>query len=215
MKTYILISSIILALVILVAFYSFRHDTREMFTPSQCDSLSASTFLDQSSLSYGLTAAQQQEILNTHNLRRAQHGEKPLKWNENLAKTANDWFSKSCAFSHSTTLPYGENLIAGYHYPPCDMWYTAEACALDFSNPTFNAGHTSAILWSSTTDVGCALITKDNCPNGIADTGSSERFTHMIACEYSPPGNIHGQFKDNLHAPLVPLKCVNGQVVDS
>jgi hypothetical protein len=195
--------SLVILFVIVYSAISYRNK-REMFiSTTSCDSLSASSY----TLAYGLTAEQQQEILNTHNERRAQHDTKPLKWNNELAKAANDWYSKSCEFSHSS-LPYGENLIAGYRYPPCDSWYTSEICALDFQNPTFNAGHTSAMLWANTTDVGCALITKSQCPNNISDKGSTERFTNMLVCEYNPPGNIYGQFKANLHPPLVPPNCL-------
>lgn len=46
-------------------------------------------------------------------------------------------------------------------------------------------------VWRSTTQMGCAI--QYGCGNGN---------TQFLVCRYSPPGNVDGQFADNVKAPM-------------
>lgn len=46
------------------------------------------------------------------------------------------------------------------------------------------------VLWKSTTSVGCAVR---YCPN-VAGFGRG----YFVQCDYSPPGNVLGQFAQNV-----------------
>jgi uncharacterized protein YkwD len=136
------------------------------------------------------------EALAGHNNFRALHGASPLKWNEDLATAANDWASR-CAFEHSggQVGDFGENLAAGtgsYTVTDGITAWTDEAKDYDPSNPTYS--HFTQVVWKSTTDLGCAMV---ECPAGSifsADYGVAQ----FLTCEYSPPGNVIGQFGENV-----------------
>ena len=122
-----------------------------------------------------------QAALNAHNAARAQWGAAPLLWAKTLASYAQT-VSDTCQFAHSSG-PYGENLAIGSGITckkAVELWL-AEAQYWppggSFSEAT---GHFSAIMWKSTTQVGCAT---KNC-NG----------RNFVTCSYNPPGNVIGQF---------------------
>ena len=66
-----------------------------------------------------------------------------------------------------------------------------EVTAYDYSNPGFSegTGHFTQYVWKSSTKVGCAWNTVD-C-SGQA----------LFMCEYDPPGNVEGEFPENVLEP--------------
>ena len=128
------------------------------------------------------------EALAAHNALRAKHGVPALKWSSSLAKSAQA-VSDSCAFEHSST-SNGENLAQGTtgSYSVASFvndWYS-EISAYDFTSGTGDGtGHFTQVVWKATKQVGCGLT---HCGDG----------NDLLACQYSPAGNIDGQYIDNV-----------------
>ena len=57
-------------------------------------------------------------------------------------------------------------------------------------------GHFSQIVWKGTTHVGCATVT---C-NSLGNVDSSEALPFTV-CNYSPAGNVGGEYGDNVLQP--------------
>ncbi|KAG6878413.1 hypothetical protein C0993_007014 [Termitomyces sp. T159_Od127] len=133
--------------------------------------------------------------LSAHNKVRAQHGAAPLTWSNNLASKAQTW-ANNCVFKHSggSLGPFGENLAAGtgssYGIPTAIKGWTDEVSEYDPSHPTFS--HFTQVVWKSTTQVGCAVQLCD----GIFSSSFGK--AKYYVCEYSPAGNIIGQFAQNV-----------------
>ncbi|PIL30254.1 transporter [Ganoderma sinense ZZ0214-1] len=168
--------------------------TRLAYTLLALPLLLASTFL-----AAGVDATSQPDItayLNAHNSVRAQHRAAPLTWNETLASAAQSWVNK-CVFKHSggSLGPYGENLAAGtgsgYDIAAAVKSWTDEVSQYNPNNP--QPSHFTQVVWKATKQVGCAV--KDGC-SGIFDPkfGAAK----FYACEYSPAGNVLGQFTQNV-----------------
>lgn len=133
-----------------------------------------------------------QQYLEAHNNERAQHGASPLTWSNLLASKAQEW-ANNCQFHHSggSLGPFGENLAAG------TGTYTIAQAVGDWNaeEPQYNpndpqASHWTQVVWKSSTEVGCA---KQQC-NGIFPSASA---TYYV-CEYSPAGNVIGDFAQNV-----------------
>ena len=128
------------------------------------------------------------EVLSAHNALRAKHGVPPLKWSASLAKTAQS-YADQCVFEHSST-SNGENLAQGTTggYSVTDFvndWY-GEISNYDFASGTGDGtGHFTQVVWKATTHVGCGLA---HCGDG----------NDLLVCQYSPAGNIDGQYVDNV-----------------
>ncbi|RLN00077.1 pathogenesis-related protein PRB1-3-like [Panicum miliaceum] len=128
------------------------------------------------------------DILKEHNLFRAKEHVPPLAWNETLAKFSQQYaetLKGPCKPVHSTS-PYGENLMFGTGgitwKTTVDEWSDKKKSYHYGSNncePGKMCGHYTAVVWKSTTTVGCGRV---KCNNG--DT--------MIMCSYWPPGNYDG-----------------------
>lgn len=101
--------------------------------------------------------------------------------------------------------PYGENLAEGFATPALaiNAWAAEEQqynwAKADFSETT---GHFTQLVWKSTTKVGCGAV---NCSNSAADGANG----WLLFCEYTPPGNVVGDFKQNVHKPG---ESANGQL---
>lgn len=136
----------------------------------------------------------QAEILAVHNKERAAVGVAPLAWSEALARNAQDWAQELAAgdrMQHSSQSSEGENLSmagAGRETPTAMMqrWVAEKANFLPGrahpnTSRTGNwpdVSHYTAMIWSSTTQVGCA----------IGRSGSRD----YLVCRYSPQGNVRG-----------------------
>lgn len=136
------------------------------------------------------------DALTGHNNARALHGASPLTWSDDLASAAASWVV-NCVFEHSQGKvgPYGENLFAGtgnYGITDAINDWMAEASDYNPNSPTFS--HFTQVVWKSTTQLGCAVHTC--APGTIFD--ASYGTSQFIACEYNPPGNVEGEFADNV-----------------
>ncbi|WP_309891607.1 CAP domain-containing protein [Archangium sp.] len=144
------------------------------------------------------------EMLAAHNEVRARAKPKPktplppLTWSPEAARVAQAW-ANQCQFEHNQKRgKFGENLAAAA--PPgsktdreavldwasevADYSYASNKCA-----PGKMCGHYTQLVWSNTTQVGCAtaLCTK-NSP-----FGAQFPKWRLWVCNYAPPGNFVGQ----------------------
>jgi len=139
-----------------------------------------------------------QAALDEHNRLRAMHHAPDLTWDNALASQAQSW-ADHCTFEHST-LGNGENLWAGFGSAfsgaaAVKKWYDELTDpGYDFSNPGFSSGtgHFTQVVWKSTTRLGCAMkVCRPLKPTGW-------NLANLFVCEYSPAGNFHGQFDNNV-----------------
>ncbi|KAJ6463079.1 CAP domain-containing protein [Mycena vulgaris] len=142
------------------------------------------------------SAADEQAYLDGHNSIRAQHGAAPLTWSDNAAAKAQQW-ANGCVNQHSggTLGPFGENLAAAtgdFSIAAAVKAWTDEVSEYNPSDP--QPSHFTQVVWKGTTQVGCAVAT---CDNIFPDSGPAQ----FYVCEYSPAGNVIGQF------PFVLLPC--------
>ncbi|KAJ7233973.1 CAP domain-containing protein, partial [Mycena rebaudengoi] len=134
-----------------------------------------------------------QEYVDIHNRERSNHGASNLVWNDTLAGTAQYW-ADQCLNVHSNSRlgPFGENLAAGTG----GAFTIAEALGMwndeasDYvTNPT--SSHWTQVVWKETRELGCAVAT---CPVGSIFEPEYGP-TQYYVCEYSPPGNVDGEFE--------------------
>jgi uncharacterized protein YkwD len=139
-----------------------------------------------------------QAFVAAHNRVRAKHCAGPLKWSPKLAQVAQKWADHlrdaGCVFGHSGG-QYGENLAAGTQgvldpEATVKMWYD-EISIYKFPDGGFSmkTGHFTQVVWRGTTEVGCGHST---C-NG----------NDIWVCNYDPPGNWEGQYREN----VLPTSC--------
>ena len=128
-------------------------------------------------------------VLNSTNTYRKQHDASALTWNDTLAEFA-EAHVKPCKFAH-TGGPYGENLAEGYPdiTASVDGWGD-ERQEYNYGDPGFSeaTGHFTQLVWQGTTSTGC----------GVQDCGTRG---WLLFCEYSPAGNVLGQFAQNVVRP--------------
>ncbi|KAH9982517.1 hypothetical protein BGW80DRAFT_1453395 [Lactifluus volemus] len=72
--------------------------------------------------------------------------------------------------------------------PDAVKLWADEVVDYDPKNPVYS--HFTQMVWKSTTQLGCAVQT---C-NGIIGSGPANYYV----CEYNPPGNVEGEFGDNV-----------------
>ena len=134
-------------------------------------------------------------ILAAHNRMRARHCAPPLTWSAELVKESQRWArnlaAHRCAFEHNPDPRYGENLA--YFRPPgalgpdevAEQWYR-EIEKFNFKKPGFSmeAGHFTQMVWVGSKRLGCASV---ECGGG-----------ELWVCNYDPPGNMQGDFGDNV-----------------
>ncbi|CAE6400890.1 unnamed protein product [Rhizoctonia solani] len=131
---------------------------------------------------------QANEYLDAHNSFRAQHGANSLTWSSELEAKAQNW-ANGCVFEHGST---GENLAAGtagFGAGAAVQLWNDEAGQYDPNNP--QPSHFTQVVWKSTTELGCAVA---RCPAGTIYPEESD----YHVCEYSSPGNVIGQFSENV-----------------
>ncbi|THU94825.1 PR-1-like protein [Dendrothele bispora CBS 962.96] len=132
-----------------------------------------------------------QAYLSAHNSVRAQHGASPLSWSDEAAGKAQQW-ANNCVFEHSGGKlgAFGENLAAGtggsYGIAEAIKSWTDEVSSYDPNNP--QPSHFTQVVWKASTQVGCAVQSCD----GIFDASFGK--AKFFVCEYTPQGNVIGQF---------------------
>ncbi|KAI5951395.1 hypothetical protein KGF54_004469 [Candida jiufengensis] len=130
-----------------------------------------------------------QSILDAHNQKRALHGVPALSWDQTLSNYAQNYANKydcSGSLSHSGG-PYGENLAVGYKdgVSALNAWYD-EIKDYTWNNQFSSAtGHFTAVVWKSTSKLGCA---NKQCGSGL-----------YVICSYSDSvPNLVGAFAQNI-----------------
>jgi len=92
---------------------------------------------------------------------------------------------------------YGENIYWGYSHrkiiPNCNSavnGWNSESPNYNYAHLGFSSttSHFTQLVWTSTTREGCAVC-----------GGQGQYFEYYIVCVYQPPGNVFGQFANNVH----------------
>ncbi|XP_071724454.1 basic form of pathogenesis-related protein 1-like [Rutidosis leptorrhynchoides] len=129
-----------------------------------------------------------QDIVDAHNVFRAEVGVGPISWNETVAAYAQNYANsriEDCNMVHSNG-PYGENLAEGYE----NMDGAAAVKFWGTEKPNYDHGsnscvggeclHYTQIVWRDSVHVGCARV---KCNNNWM----------FVICNYHPPGNYIGR----------------------
>ena len=159
-----------------------------------------------------LTAQQNTDITNYINMYRAKNQAPPMTMDANISMVAQQWsyhLLSTGLFQHSGNSNYGENLaqLQGYGTnvtillkKAIDLWYN-EITLYDFTKPDFSpaTGHFTALIWAASTSFGLGLSI-DMTTNAVD-----------IVMNISPPGNIIGQFQQNV-LPTITNAPVNPSV---
>jgi hypothetical protein len=146
-----------------------------------------------------LTQEQQTEITNYINSYRTKNQAPPLIWDNTIATASQEWsynLANTNTFQHSNNPLYGENLtfLQGYGTDvmtllkkSVDDWYN-EILSYNFNNPRFSeaTGHFTCLVWVSSTNYGMGISINN-------DTNAVD-----IVLNTSPPGNVIGQFQQNV-----------------
>lgn len=139
--------------------------------------------------------AELQGITAAHNATRAEVGQAPLQWSNELAALGAS-FIADCQFAHSSgserSNQAGFSYVGENLYSSSGLQVTGAAvnAAWASEKPNYNpttgtcqggvCGHYTQQVWSTTTHVGCAAKA---CGNGST----------IVVCEYGPGGNYQGQ----------------------
>jgi uncharacterized protein YkwD len=163
-------------------------------------SLSACADIDASAPGRLDLAAFRAAALKQHNLYRAKHDAPPLVLSTQLNDVAQQYaeqLARTNRLVHSGNTHYGENLYAfgssGQALPRpeavVDRWYS-EIKNYNFNKPGFHTGtgHFTQLVWKSSKELGM----------GIAQAADGMWY---VVGNYSPPGNISGQFPTNVLKP--------------
>ena len=151
-----------------------------------------------------LTSDQITEITEYINNYRSLNQAPPLIWDETILNASNQWSQyllTNNLFQHSGNPNYGENLAYFQGYgtnaitllkKAVDEWYN-EISSYDFTNPGFSqaTGHFTALVWVASTNFAIGIT---------IDTTSTAA---DIVFNSSPPGNIDGQYEDNVKPPII------------
>ena len=146
-----------------------------------------------------LTSQEQMAISNYINLYRTKNQAPPIIWDNSIAAFSQEWshhLDASNVFVHSNTQTFGENLAFYQGYgtdkmtllrKAVDNWYN-EIAFYDFKNPGFSesTGHFTCLVWKSSVLFGMGI------------TINPETTAAVVVLNTSPPGNVIGQFKQNV-----------------
>jgi hypothetical protein len=149
-----------------------------------------------------LDATQRQTILDIHNRERVAVGVQPLTWSDTLANSAQSWANNIVSLNlgpggFPPHAPWdqrsgqGENLAWGTRgaFPVATFvegwaserpnYVPGSPIEQTLGSPNRVYGHYTQMVWSTTTQIGCALGTDAN--------------QDYLVCRYSPSGNFLGQ----------------------
>jgi len=151
-----------------------------------------------------LALTSDQKYLKAHNYFRCRHGYEALEWDATVAQNARNWASK-CNFQHSESYKYtprsGENLAMGQgtEADAVEDWYT-EVTDIPYDRRSDcrgpgGVGHYTALIWKSTTKLGCGFTDSMNVCSG----------KRLHVCNYANNApNMGGQYCDNVPASNTP-----------
>lgn len=138
-------------------------------------------------------------MLEIHNMDRAKHSASPLTWDTTLASAAAKWAS-DCKWGHTPNNAYGQNIAAGTASgfgakDATDLWYD-EISQYDFTKAQYSAatGHFTQMVWKGSNKLGCAIQKCSSEQIGLGGSGTAQ----YVVCNYDPPGNYIGKFKENV-----------------
>lgn len=130
-------------------------------------------------------------MVNLHNKERSEVGSAPLKWDNDLARSAAVYartLAKYDRFEHDPSNRWeGENLWMGtrsyYSFTQMVNMWSQEKLLLPrlrrWYDDTAAVGHYTQMVWKDTTRVGCAI--------------ASNREWDYLVCRYGPQGNYTGK----------------------
>jgi pathogenesis-related protein 1 len=137
---------------------------------------------------------QTEEMVDAHNVVRADVGVGPVSWDDTVAAYAEAYAEKrraDCQLLPPTGSPYAQNIWGanGTDWTAADVVnaWASEKQYYDHATNTCSAppGESCAsytqVVWSNTTTIGCG---------GVICDGDANTF---IICSYNPPGNVEGQ----------------------
>ncbi|EDO34556.1 predicted protein, partial [Nematostella vectensis] len=134
------------------------------------------------------------ECVISHNYYRSLHDAPPLNWSPMLAAEAQNWAEKlarSGSFRRSGDKDRGENLAFAFGLElsgrdAVDTWYE-ELIDYDYEYPGFTShtGNFSQLVWVGSQEFGMG--------KAVGEDGSC-----VVVGRYYPPGNIVGQFQENV-----------------
>lgn len=136
----------------------------------------------------GLTRDEMREILNTHNMVRADLKLAQLTWDCKLADHAQEWAKRGVAEHRDDTI-FGESIFVS---GSSDVAAVTAVNRWMLEKPSWNnkAGtcspgkvctHYTQIVWKNTTKIGCGI-----------NRNVSGKWKTMLVCNYSPAGNSPG-----------------------
>ncbi|XP_017047463.2 Golgi-associated plant pathogenesis-related protein 1 isoform X1 [Drosophila ficusphila] len=133
-------------------------------------------------------------VLKETNRYRDLHNARPLKMDENLTSYAQEWADHLACNNLLETRPlplYGQNIICARKElfavnQIMKLWYQ-EKYNYDYFKPEFDlyTGHFTQMVWRETEFLGVGVSSNDS--------------RIWIVCNFNPPGNITGHFKENVH----------------
>jgi len=146
------------------------------------------------------------EALNQTNEYRRQHHACDLTWNRAAARHANSLAKKIARtegtlvrwkkrpnilgkLEHSGSKKWGENLAMGTTMDgkrAVDLWYSEVNKYSYGNNFVPGAGHFTALVWRSTTSM------------GVGTAKRNRDKAEIVVCNYYPPGNYQGCFRENV-----------------
>ncbi len=145
------------------------------------------------------------DAVSAHNTHRAKHKSPNVTIDNTLNESAQAWAQTIAAkgdLEHSTNRNnVGENIYwggesASLGSTAVDEWYS-EIKDYDYNNPVFSGdtGHFTQVVWKGSTKVGCGAAPGPATIDGTKYDGV------YVVCQYSPAGNVKGQFADNVLKP--------------
>ncbi|KAK4937904.1 hypothetical protein LTR10_021545 [Elasticomyces elasticus] len=153
-------------------------------------------------------------ILLHHNVHRANHSASTMVWSDAMATIAQT-IADTCIYGHVLNVSgggYGQNIGAGFSATPLGMgemltefMYNDEMASYTYygGEPNYNTlddwGHFSQIVWKGSSSVGCYTA---NCTaTGLQNSNAGVQ-PFFTVCNYSPAGNVVGEFAANIGEPL-------------
>lgn len=151
--------------------------------------------------------------LSKHNSYRGVHNSPNMTISSSVNNTAQAWaeyLASNGVFQHSSPSQRngaGENLYVSYTTASSvnaanlantgvKKWYD-EVAAYNYNNPGFSSstGHFTQVVWKNSTQLGCGAA------KGVKTLGGTTYNAFYLVCQYSPAGNVQGQFGANVLKP--------------